>query len=235
MRIICLLALLSAFAEVSSEAKRPPDAGGFQHPYSVTLRAQAESVELKNVSKSGVSLVVKLKMHLFNDGSIPVILLKAETPSLVGMGLAESPEALTFDRAWLTDYKGESVDTSPKWMALRKSLDLPSPPDGQVLILNPGESWPLEDSVQIALPTERGKNDFDPVRESWENISKHPTAWLYVTLQVWPTNLDPRNNDHPAASFGREIRRRWQYAGRLWLDDIWSQPIPIDLSKVQPE
>lgn len=231
MRMICLLALLCVVAKVTFAAGSPANMCRVEEPYSVKLRARAESVELKNVSKSGVSLVVKIKMELLNDGSSPVIFLKSERPSLVGMALAESPEALASGKAWLRDYMGDSVDTSQKWALLRNSLDLPSPPAEQVVILQPGESWPLEDSVEIALPTELSKNDFQPGRESWENVSRHPIAWLNVTLQVWPTNLDQQNRDRTAMGFGREIRRRWKSAGRLWLDDIWSQPIPVDLSK----
>jgi hypothetical protein len=76
-------------------------------------------------------------------------------------------------------------------------------------------------------------DNFWPRRESWEKISKAPAAWLDVYLQVWPLNLEPASYDRSKMEFGRKLQRRWKAIGQLWLDDIVSEPIKLDLDRLR--
>lgn len=232
MRVTCLLLFLCGIF-INIEAKTLSNTIKEKKPYSVALRGQVESIELSNVSASGVSLVVKLKLELHNDGTIPVIFLEAKPPLLVGAALAKSTGDLISSNNLVLEYMGPAVNTSSEWLVLRKSLNQPLPPPDKVRILMPNESWQLEDSVSIALPTESGKSSFDPKRESWENIQELPAVWLQVICQMWPLNLEPPSNDRTKKRFGHKLQKRWEDVGLLWLDDVRSEPIMLDLKKVR--
>lgn len=233
MRVVCLLVFLCGVVAINIEAKALPKTVNEKASYSVALRGQVESVELNNLSSSEVVLVVKLKLELLNDGACPVIILEAKPPLLVGIALARSPDDLVSGKTLVTDYKGESVNTSPEWTVLRNSLNQPSPPPDKVRILMPNESWQLEESVSIALPTGSGRSGFFPKRESWERIQELSTIGLYVTYQMWSPNLELVSTDSSKMRFGHRLQKRWKNVGLLWLDGIRSEPITLDLKKVQ--
>lgn len=90
----------------------------------------------------------------------------------------------------------------------------------------------MEDSISISLPTESGKTSFSSKRETWESVQKLPAVWLRVTSQVWSPNLEHRRNDRSRLTFGHRLQKRWKKIGLLWLDDIWSAPILLDLKKL---
>jgi hypothetical protein len=232
MRVICFLMFVCGVITANLEAQPLSKSMNEKEAYSVTLHGQVEAVELSNVSSSGVSLVVKLKLELLNNGTKPVIFLATKPPSLVGAALAKSPGDLTSGKVLVSEYTGEAVNTSSEWLVLRRSLNQPSPPPAQVRIMKPNESWQFEDSITIALPTESGRNNFFPQRESWESIRKLSTVWLRVSSQVWSLNLEPIGGDRTKKTFGRKLQRRWKNVGLLWLDSIQSEPIMLDLQKI---
>lgn len=224
MRVVCLLLFICGTVSNASA----------QEPYSVTLRGQAESIEISNVSASSVSLTVKLKLELINNGISPVIFLETKPPLLVGAALSKSSVDLASGNNLVSEYAGESVDTSPEWIALRKSLNHPSPPFDKVRILMPNESWQLEDYVSIALPTESGKSSFFPKRETWERVQALSKLWLRTTYQTWSLNLEPLNYDRTKKTFGYSLQKRWKDFGLLWLDGIRSEPIILNLKELRP-
>jgi len=135
----------------------------------VSLRGQIESTELRDVTAKGVSLVVRLKLEFRNNGPKPIIFLNEPAPALTGATLNREVSD-TPRNALVTDYRGPSVDTSAKWLTLRDSLDKAVPPSDLVRILQPGELWWFDRTLDIALPTEAGKTDYIPRRASWETI-----------------------------------------------------------------
>jgi hypothetical protein len=234
MRISYLLIFLCGMSVINMKTNPLSKTAQEKEPDSITLRGQVESVELSNVSASGVSLVIKLKLELLNNGTLPVIFLEAKPPSLVGAALTRRPDPLIPDNTLATDYKGESVNTSPEWILLRNSLNQPSPPPDKVRILMPNESWQLEDCVSIALPTEISANSISfPRSESWERIRELSTVWLRITYQTWSLNLEPLSNDRTKMTFGRKLQKKWKDVGLLWLDGVRSEPIMLDLKKAQ--
>lgn len=231
MRVACLLLFLCGMV-INFEAQTLSNQI-VKTPYSVTLRGQAESIELSNVSASGVSLVVKLKLELHNDGTNSVIFLETKPPLLVAAALAKSTDDLVSGNNLASQYTGESIDTSPEWIALRECLKQPFPPPDKVRVLMPNESWWIEGSVSIALPTESGKASFYPKRETWERVQELSTIWLRIAYQSWSLNLEPESNDRTKKAFGYKLQKRWKSVGLLSLDDVRSEPIMLDLKKVQ--
>jgi len=232
MRVICLLLLLYRVASVSVEAESIFKTTKVKETCSVSLRGQVESIEVKSSSASSIMLTVNLKMELLNNGTKPVIFLEAKPPNLSGGVLAKNPNPNDFSSAnrLVLQYYGESVDTSSEWIILRDALNQPSPPLDKVRILQPNELWEWKDVVSIAMPTEANKRSyFDDKRESWENVKQLSTGWLQAICQVWSLNLEPLSRDRTEKTFGRKLQRRWKDVGLLLLDNVYSEPIRLDL------
>src|SRR5258705_6580808 len=79
MRISCWFSILFATITVPVMAQENSESAKKNALYCVTLRGQVKSIELRDVTASGVTIVVKLKLEAHNDGAKPVIIL-AEAP-----------------------------------------------------------------------------------------------------------------------------------------------------------
>ena len=228
MRISYWLPILFAAITVPVMAQENSKSAKKNALNSVTLRGQVTSIELKDVTSSSVSVVVKLKLEARNDGTNPVIFLEAEPPQITGTTLTRSPSD-PFSKALVTDYRGPSADRSAKWSTLRNKLDRPSPPRDKVRVLMPDQSWSFEGTVDIVLPTEASNHSYFPKRASFETVQKYSPVWMKLNWEVWPFNVEPWSNDRSKLKFGRTLQRRWKDVGVLWLDGIYSEPIMLDL------
>src|SRR6266404_2169031 len=230
MRIMYFLLFVMGVMPIGAMAQQRYESTKHDEVPVVVLRGQIESTELRDTTASGVSLVIKLKLELHNNGSKPVIFLNDPVPTITGATLnklaSDPPHS-----ALVSDYRGPSVDTSSKWLTLRRSLDKAQPPSELVRILPPGESWWFEDSVGVGLPTEAGKSNYIPRRATWESIQELSPVWLHVNWEVWPSNVEPSKNPNKL-SFGLALQRRWKNVGLLRLDGIYSEPIMLDLKRV---
>jgi hypothetical protein len=227
MRIMYALLFVIGVMAIGTMAQQRYELRKHDEGSIVALRGQVQSTELRDVTRSGVSLVIKLKLELHNNGSKPVIFLNDPAPTITGATLnkvaSDPPHS-----ALVSDYRGPSVDTSSKWLTLRRSLDKAQPPSELVRILPPGESWWFEGSVDVALPTEAGKSNYVPRRATWESMQDLSPVWLHVNWEVWPVNVEPSKNPNKL-SFGITLQRRWKNVGLLRLDGIYSEPIALDL------
>jgi hypothetical protein len=209
-----------------------PEVAAANECYSVVLRGEVQLLEVKKSSPSEIMLNVSLKMELLNNGSKPVIFLETKPPELRGVALAKSPKDFSASKNLASAYYGESVDTSREWAVLRSELNQSSPPLDKVRVLIPNESWKFDGIVNISLPkNESGKDKFSlsSKKESWETIKQLPAVWLRATVQVWSLNLEPKSSEQTELKFGNELQKRWKDVGLLWLDDIQSEPIALDL------
>lgn len=229
MRIICALIFLCGIVIMNIQAQTLSKSMKDKEHYSVTLRGQVESVEISQSPPSSVSIIVKLKLEIINDGVKPLIFLKENSPILVGYALTKDSDKTFPEDRLAFSYTGPGVDTSPKWAALRQSLDQSSPPPDKVRIVVPNETWQFNDTVRIFLSTEVGNKSVFPKNASWEAIQKLSPVWLHVIYQVWPLNLEPSSRDQAKLKFGYKLQRRWDRYGRLWLDGLLSIPIKLNL------
>lgn len=234
MRTVCALIFLCGIVIMNIEAQTLSNSMKDKEPYSVALRGQVESVEINQSPPSSVSIIVKLKLEIINDGVKPLIFLKEDSPILVGSDLTKNPDKVSPENRLAFLYAGPGVDTSPKWAVLRQSLDQSSPPPDKVRILMPNETWHFNDTAQIYLSTEAGNKSVFPKSASWEAIQKLSPVWLRVVCEVWPLNLEPPSRDRTnrartKLTFGHKLQRRWDRYGRLWLDGLQSIPIKLNL------
>lgn len=229
MNICYLFILLVGMLTTNVASQKLPKAKRSKDSHSVVLRGEVKSINVEETS-SVVELIVNLKLELLNSGSRPVILLEARPPVLRGAALAKNPDDLLSLKNLVLEYHGESVDTSAEWVTLRKELDQPSPPLDKVRVLMPNEFWKWEDSVGFSLLKDPVNNYFLDKRETWKNIKQMSIVWLRAICQVWSLNLESRSgNDRTEKPFGHKLQTRWENVGLLWLDDIQSEPILLDL------
>ena len=201
-------------------------------PKGLCLRGKVISVEIISDSAgsrySSNCLEMKLLLQLVNTGPTPIIFLKRE-PLFVGAALAKQPHDFATGNHLVRTYVGPAVNFSPEWSALRVSLDRPTPPPEQTRILMPSESWSLRATVGVSLPD--NPELFLPARgASLKDLKELSSLWLRVVCEVWPWNLEP-SADRSKLKYGRKLQRRWKDVGVLWLDEIYSEPLTLNVKE----
>lgn len=165
-------------------------------------------------------------LELVNTSPTPIIFLKRQ-PQFVGAALAKQPDDFATGNHLVSTYAGPAVSLAPEWGALRLGLDKPTPPPDQTRILMSNESWSLEATVGVSLPDH--PEMFAPAKSaSLKDIKELSPVWLRVVCEVWPWNLEA-GADRSKLNYGRELQRRWKDIGVLWLDEIYSEPMTLNL------
>jgi hypothetical protein len=206
-----------------------------QTPKILCLRGKVISVKtIVDAPESRYSsnfLEIKLMLELVNTSSTPIIFLNRE-PLFVGAALAKQPDDFVTGNHLARSYAGPAVSLAPEWAALRRSLDKPTPPPDQTRVLMPNESWSLGATVGVSLPDH--PEMFAPAKSaSLKDIKELSTVWLRVVCEVWPWNLEP-GADRSKLNYGRKLQRRWKNVGVLWLDEINSEPMRLNLNESNP-
>lgn len=196
----------------------------------LSLRGTVQTVEIKEIDRSSALIEMKLKMELVNVGVRPIIFLKRE-PLFPGGALARTPDDFEVGNVLAADAGWPSNDIAPEWAALRVSLDRPNPPSSETKILAPNESWFLETSIRIVVPTGPKRSTSSRKKETLATIQELSPVWLRVVCDLWPWNVEPLTADHRKLRFGHKLQQRWKQSGLLWLDVIYSEPIKLDLKK----
>jgi hypothetical protein len=224
--VVMVSAIISGFAlPVTNVAAQDMKGQGSKI---LTLRGRVESVQVKEIDRSSALIEIKLKMELVNTGRRPIILLQ-RNPLFPGGALARKPEDFEAGDLLVSDAAWPSNDISAEWKTLRSTLDKPSPPSEETRLLMPGESRPLETSVRLVVPTDPSKYTSSRKKESLATIQQLSPVWLRVVCEVWPWNVEPLNADRNRLKFGHKLQQRWKGTGVLWLDEVYSEPIMIDV------
>jgi hypothetical protein len=230
MRLLIMLCGISAWFMLftaSVLAQELPD----QSSKGLTLRGNIESMQVKEIDHSSALIDIKLKMELFNAGQRPIILLKRE-PLFPGGALARMPQDFETGNLLADDAGWPSNDISAEWTNLRSNLDKRRPPADETRVLMPGQSWLLATSVRLVVPTDPSKYSSSRKKESLATIQQLSPVWLRVVCEVWPWNVEPLNAERNQFKFGHKLQERWKDLGLLWLEEIYSEPIAIDLKTV---
>lgn len=161
--------------------------------------------------------LVTLSLELKNEGDKPAILFPGAKEEngwwLVSTQAARSTEALEkHDYVYFATLGQAYNATSAKWVRLRKALDVPRPPAGLTVTVEPGKSLTFSRDVALEL------FEYDiPAEDS--------TLWVQLSFQLWPRNIETGSTP----VFGQRQQTRWAKYGSLQLDLISSEPIKIVL------
>jgi hypothetical protein len=231
--VMCSLILLYGVFLTSIEVRGISKFVRYEELGSVTFRGQSTSMEIGEIPPSSISIDMKLKLEVRNNGVKPVILLKERSPTLVGYILTRNDSKATSDNQLAFSFTGPSVNTSREWVILRESIDQPAPRSDKFRILTPNETWSFDDSVRIFLSTEAGNKSVFPKNASWETVRDLSPVWLRVIYEVWPLNIEPPSRDRTKLRFGRKLQKRWENDGFLLLTPLYSDPIKLDLQNIK--
>jgi hypothetical protein len=125
-------------------------------------------------------------------------------------------------------YGGPSNSYADEWSKLRKLLDVGQPPEELTIILKPNESWEFTSPVFI-IGFKGERSD----KISFETLEKVSPIWVKTYHEAWSFNIEPKAEDRSTKLvFGRMLKKRWINYGHLLLNDIVSEPIPLDLSSM---
>jgi hypothetical protein len=229
--LIVFYLLILCIPSLAQEKKNTYSSGGAP---SLSLRGQINSFEIRQDSTSDDFLEVKLTMQFVNTGERPILLLNAgpissgglmTKPHFVGGVLTKNVGGETLTETYL----GPSLSISPKWVIMRSILNQNVPAPDKIYILMPNEIMTMETSIGFSLP-KKPENFAYSRYASLKQILDASPVWLKVHCEVWPLNLEPASGKNKLKKrFGHQLRQKWKRFGHLWLDDIDSEPIVLDL------
>lgn len=84
-------------------------------------------------------------------------------------------------------------------------------------------------SIKTYEPDGSYRQDSKPFAE----IIKYQQLWLRVVYEIFPINVEPKVDGK--YRFGKKLRNRWRQFGDLWLDNVPSEPIPINLHAAEKD
>lgn len=217
--VILTLVLVGMHGRTNAEADKT----------SLVLRGRVNSVEIEEYDPDVAAFIrINLKAEFVNAGNEPIILLK-KNPSFVAAALAKNAadfelgKLLAVDSAW----PGRSNDA--EWISLRTSLNKSAPPSDEIRILKPEESWIVEATVGLTVPIDPRKYTSSTKKEKLAVLQSLSPLWLRVTCDLWPLNIEGLVRNRDQLPFGHKLQKRWKATGLLWLDEMRSEPIALDL------
>jgi hypothetical protein len=162
---------------------------------------------------------IKLKLSLENKSSIPIIFLRQKTvletsiwENIKSGGIGDR---LDEDSLILESYLLKIED----WRKYKKLINRSKPPKMETYIILPNQKIEFDETCVT---------DFRNLRNSlpvWLKVKK--TTWDKLPIHI---NNSDKADTNEKPQFYKKLQKRWQKYGYLWLDDIVSEPIPLDLS-----
>src|SRR5262245_14860451 len=209
-----------------------------QQGFIVQSTVKAVSVE---ADKSGERIRLELRNELINKGSTPIILWKPFVlwgPEagldgfrellyvFTGLKISRDPD---FAKKDILDeyYGGPSISNGIAWDNMREALDQASPPSRFTRTILPAQSLTFDSNVTIVCNKKR--SDSIPDHPTFNELQEVGTLWLRVYYETWSLNLEPDSPDRIKRRFGRKLQEGWRNYGKLLLDDMYSEPIKIEL------
>lgn len=206
------------------------------------LKREIISIEMEELSDR-VILNIDSKMSLENTGDEPILLLIASYPEsspyapenglpfleicnkVSGILETEKSEKVLVSRCALPP-----AEKTPSWQKLRKELDKESPPPNLIKTIGVGEKFEFRILGAVVFWKERYTFSSFADEAIWSEIKTAKSLLLQTTYRIWSLELEPRYRGE--ITFGKKLQKRWRKYGYLWLDDIVSEPVPLDLSSV---
>ena|SRR5262245_15255186 len=211
-----------------------------QRDFIVQSAVKAVSVE---ADKSGELIRLELRNDLINKGATPIILWKPfilwepkvgldsfrEAPYVfTGLKISRDP---AFAKKDILDeyYGGPSASFWIAWENMRKALDQAIPPSRLTRIVLPAQSLTFDSTVTIVC--NKKPSGSIPDHPTFNELQEAGTLWLRVYYETWSLNLERDSPDAIKRRFGHKLQERWKKYGKLLLDDMYSEPIKIELKE----
>ncbi|MFV0388157.1 MAG: hypothetical protein ACK5NT_05325 [Pyrinomonadaceae bacterium] len=210
------------------------------------LSGQVESIEIED-KKDVLQIDLQLKMSLKLVGKEAIFLWKQTYPHdeslrnkflcvnfhIFGILSNVQTEKLLF----VDDPPLPSLQRTKQWQDVVTEMDKKSPPSSQFQIVKSGETVYFFENLSFVILKKKAIGSNNPywgygsdINVLADEILKAKNLTLQVSYRVWSSELEPRSDHKDKKPFGKKLQKRWKKFGYLWLDDIVSEPIPLDLS-----
>lgn len=211
------------------------------------LSGKVENIKITE-KKDILQIDANVRMSLKVIGTEPLLFWKQTYPHdeslrghFLGLNLRVFGFLATEDKEKLLYLNGlplPSIQRTKQWQDIVAEMDGKSPPENQVQSIKSGETVDFDEAWTFIFLKRKAIGSNDPY---WgygsdsnvlaDEILKAKDLKIRVKYRVWSPELEPRS----AASidkkpFGKKLQKRWKKYGYLWLDDITSEPISLDLS-----
>jgi hypothetical protein len=207
--------------------------------YRVELKGEVKNVEVNEVQSKDFSqqfLDIGLRLELRNTGTKPLLFFR-QTPDCTIADIAQTSEEFESRTGTFSSYifatSSYFIDDE-QWSANRKWLDKADAPTDKIYKLDPGDSFSFANRVRLPLLTNATKRVL--LEPNWKTYRleelKQLSPFLVQLRGCSMLDFGVSNVKPDRLSFAKELQRRWNNLGYLWLDDITSDPISVDLSSL---
>jgi hypothetical protein len=181
------------------------------------------NLSLRNVSKKPVLLTISSypasSAYFIPDNSFMSICSRISGVSTTGRD----------ERFLYSSCRLPSIEAPPDWESIRSEFDKSAPPQNRIKVLKSEETFEFPASLLFRFPTKRDLDSVDRDNALWGEIKEAKSLSLQLTYRIWSLELEKRSSRREQRSFGKTLQRRWKKYGYLWLDDIVSERIVLEL------
>lgn len=175
------------------------------------IQLQKRDGEINHVSATVV-------LEITNTGSRTIIVMPDRIRVFGGSGKVESGRTFAY-------YSNYGPSRLPSYEDTRKTYDKPAPNFDKVVLIKPGESWDFSDILML----EYSENAMIDGALSWASVKAQSPFYLTVGASVSESHLAKGGKAVEAKRFWLSLRNKWSKYGYLWLDNIESDKMLLDL------
>lgn len=234
MRVLCFLAISLAMASngLTQSDKNNPR----KQEIVLTGKVIDVSSETSDIKKrsAGDLLTIRVGLNLKNTGNIPVIFLADKFTTWASIWESNDEHGLLGLLAEEAVFLPSFGIKNSEWKKIKSDLDKSSPPEGNTWVLMPGQAFNFEDRVLVDLPLKPNVLTREE-NSSLRYLKEVSPVWLNLKVETWDkVHIEVKNsNGHTEKpKFYRVLKNRWKKFGYLWLEDITSEPIMLELKSI---
>jgi hypothetical protein len=188
----------------------------------LTLTGQVKEIDIIEEDTKTIKLKIGLDLTLKNISESNIIVYKSDF-ALLNLTLFTLDENGKKIHLYSAGGRASNYD-SPETRILQKQLNQKIPPSDLTYVIKVGDSFNFSTETECVFLKSKISAS---ANESWNAISKSSPILIELKLEIFPSYLKQSNSK----SFSEKaLQDRWKKYGYLWLDDIVSEPIPLDLS-----
>ncbi|GIU81257.1 MAG: hypothetical protein KatS3mg006_0321 [Pyrinomonadaceae bacterium] len=194
------------------------------------LTGKISNLKMTETPKT-VEFSYDVELTFTNIGNVPILLLKSDFLLLcIDREIYGIPANEKDERKLWSFSTFPSIGVTPDWRNIKKTLDAKAPPSSIIKRVNVGESIVFYGKEWFYFNKEKDKY-FKPENFTWNEIKDAKSLSLRLTYRIWSLDFET-SSPREEKKFGKKLQKRWRKYGYLWLDDIVSEPVPLDLSSV---
>ena len=191
------------------------------------LTGKISNLRMTEEPKS-VEFSYDVELAFTNIGNVPILLLKSDFPLLcIDREVYGLPADETSERRLWSFSTVPSIGATPDWQNIKKTLDSETPPSNIIKEIEVGKSIVFNAKEWLYFKKEKDKY-FRSENFTWNEIKAAKSLSIRLKYRIW--SLDFEVSPREEKKFGKKLQKRWSEYGYLWLEDIRSEPIPLDLN-----